>query len=81
MTNHPQHRYIGLGGLSVTTQGNSPQDDYQLREPRPQGEEREQQCAPLANAGSPHKEQRPLHNRTKARKWTKQDRTAPSCNR
>lgn len=75
MTNHPQHSYTGLGGLSVTTQGNDPQTEYQLREPRPQGEQRIQQCNPLSIAGRQDPEQNPSHpeTRKKSRKYKTAD--------
>ena len=69
--NHPQHTYTGLGGLRVTTKGNDFQTEYRLREPGVQNVD--QQAQPLANAGSNREEQNPLKQRTKARKWSKQD--------
>ena len=62
-----QYKYKGLGGLKVTTQGVDPQTEYQMREPRPQGEQRIQQCNPLSVAGRQSPEQNPSHPETRKR--------------
>ena len=66
------HTHSGMGkGLKVVTQGQTIQDEYITRQPGVHNVS-EQQCNPLAKAGSEREDQNPLHpnNRKKARRYS-----------